>query len=133
MRSGFLQGARIFVAIALTYLLILHAALAPIVMPAAGSPEALLSDAHILCLTESAAGLPDDAGLPAPAHDHCNDCCLSATPAAPPVPVAGIVPQLWPRAAGLSLLPPLRPGSRAPPEEAWSPVRAQRGPPKLPA
>ena len=94
---------------------------------AADPGDAFLASAHVLCL----GGEPSDGDVPpSPSHYGCDSCCL------PGGRVAIILPDNHP----VVILPPQLeqfvevPGvlfaeARAPPFEAWSLERAQRGPP----
>jgi hypothetical protein len=120
---------RVLAVLALAYALVLRA----LVLPVAASPGdplgALLADPHPLCLTQADAG--PNSGLPAPHPDHCGDCCLLHARLAldPALDVATALP--WPRLAQTALRPRPAQPARGPPEEAWSPLRAQRGPPLI--
>jgi hypothetical protein len=85
-------------------------------------------DAHELCI-----GLASSADAPGPAvpiHEACGACCLLAGRVAVALPaVLPLAPEvpLPQSGSGLVAWPGLT--ARAPPHEAWSQERAQRGPP----
>ena len=96
---------------------------------AAAAPADFPGDPHALCLTAPAAGGEEAPPLPSSDHAACDLCCLSAaTPlvagpefglVALPVAAAPVEGERFPATA-----------VHGPPAEAWSPHRAQRGPPE---
>jgi hypothetical protein len=83
---------------------------------------------HVLCLgTASAADVP---GPAMPNHEECQSCCLPAGRMALALPaILPPVPQLLPLVMVVEAPAWPAVAARAPPYEAWSKERAQRGPP----
>ncbi|MHB2168913.1 hypothetical protein [Alsobacter sp. R-9] len=123
-RSRIGRWLRTLAAVAFAYVLVLQFALAPLGVVKA---EAMPGDpAMVLCVEGHGAG--GDNGVPPPGHD-CTDCCLQRVVTEPALfpPVSVPVPIAEPPRAEASLR--AIEDDAAPSREAWSPQRAQRGPP----
>ena len=100
----------------------------PAPLPIAGPGESLIASAHVLCI----GGDQSDGDAPTgPHHEGCDACCL------PGGRIAGILPEspsvvvvlLPQRDRSIEIPLAFKTEARAPPFEAWSQERAQRGPP----
>ena len=131
-RSGLGQGARFFALLVLAYALILRAVVLPAGAAPAGSLDALFSDPHVLCLSQPAGDDSDGVGHPVSLPDHCGDCCLVHARAVLPAATVRFIAVRWPEIVASSEIFAVDYAPRGPPDEAWSPVRAQRGPPGMP-
>jgi hypothetical protein len=94
--------------------------------------EALLSDPHMLCLGQG--GAQGEEPADSTHHEACDTCCLIGVRNAVLPPSSDSVPLvLGPVPDEIRPSIPSVVSARAPPAEAWSIVRAQRGPPSFDA